>query len=64
MNQFTTDEIVLMLFTIDSKIKDIDHLINDLKELESKDTEIIDSIKYWQREQNTLMRIQNKIKSL
>lgn len=64
MNQFTTDEIVLMLFTIDSKIKDIDHLINDLKELESKDTAIIDSIKYWQREQNTLTRIQNKIKSL
>lgn len=64
MNQFTTEEIVLLLFTINSKIEEIDHMIKDLKDVNNEGTNITESIQYWQNEQKSLMRLQNKIKSL
>lgn len=64
MHQFTYEEIILLLFTIDTKIKEIDQLINDLKKVESEKPDEFYAIKYWQNEQKSLMRLVNKIKSL
>lgn len=64
MNQFTTEEIVLILFAINSKIEKLDHTIENLKELENKGANIIESIQYWQNEKKSLIRIQDKIKTL
>lgn len=64
MLQLTHEEIILLLFTIDTKIKEIDQLINDLKEAKYEKAKTVDAIEYWLNEQKALTRLENKIKSL
>lgn len=64
MNLFETQEIVIIIAAIDSKIEDIDKELLELEEMKDNEFEVIDLIEYWNNERKEIRKIRKKLISL